>query len=249
MKHCEPARPSLSFADAFDLYSLNTDGKQKIAAAIAALVSELKDPVLVDLGAGNGRLAKLLSGTFACIIAVEKDHEFQSSLAAIPTVVPVFCRMQDFVPSEVFDIALMAYSLSGIPKDLLDGFLTHLEEKKKEGGRILVATYENGCAWDRFADPVYRALGIARTGGENRHTAEIEETGRTTVRIQSFDTLIWGENLESLYRNLGFFFFKQHRQYLERSAEFLPLLSSFSIRTESGQVAIPVSEVLLEIRK
>jgi hypothetical protein len=130
MPDCPSAtdRPQL-FRAAFDRYVASTDGKEKLAQEIVAIARSMQAARLLDLGAGNGTLTRLVSPHFQAIVAVEQNSAFEAPLSLVPNAVTVISRMEDYVPVEPPDIVLMSYSLDGIPVERLGSTMTALASR------------------------------------------------------------------------------------------------------------------------
>jgi hypothetical protein len=235
------------FRDAFELYSSRTDGKEIIAEEVKRLTALGRRDTLLDIGAGDGRLTRLIAPHFHSVLAIEKNSAFSEQLARIPNAEPVFVPIQDFTPPRLWDIALLSYSLSGIPPEQLGTTLSRLFEHRRAGGRMLVVTYQDGCGWDQFAGGVYSALGIARSGGVHRHSEELVSAGFRVTPISALNTHIWAPSERELLQTLGFFFHRAGAQYYENPIRFLSLLEPHLVNLSNRGVAIPVVEQILEV--
>ncbi|HWO19652.1 MAG TPA: class I SAM-dependent methyltransferase [Kofleriaceae bacterium] len=231
----------------FDRFVANTDGKEKLAQEIAAIARSMKAARLLDLGAGNGVLTRLVSPHFQTIVAVEQNRAFEASLALIPNAVPVISRIEDYVPVEPPDIVLMSYSLDGIPGERLGATMTTLASHLAPGGKVLFVTYEDDCPWDRYIDPVYRALGIPRTGGARRHLEDLQRAGFEARRLASVDGFIWAQDKAALYDVLGFFFIDAIDGYHASRPELEDLLAGIIETLPDGRVALRAVECVFEI--
>jgi hypothetical protein len=125
--------------------------------------------------------------------------------------------------------------------------LSSLFEHLTPGGKILVATYEDGCPWDRFAGDVYERLGLSRAGGAVRHLEQIEAAGLRAERVASLDTFLWARSLPSLFDTLEFFFLPKTAEYHARAAELFGRLEPFAEPLEGGRVGIKCVEVVFEL--
>jgi SAM-dependent methyltransferase len=234
------------YKDLFQKYSANTDGKEKIAAFLQGLAPANSPRVLLDLGAGDGRLASQLTRAFDSVIAVERNDAFASMLSNIPGVQPVKSSVEDFTPAEPFDVGLFCYSLSGVSSARQQDCLNRLLTWRKPGGRLLFVTYEDGCEWDCYADTVYSELGIPRSGGLARHSQELNRNGFSVSTIGRLETSIWGSCSKSLFDNLAFFFEKKVQDDYAKQERFMQALSSLERQSSKG-VFMGVTEVIVEI--
>jgi hypothetical protein len=238
---------NLSFEALFERYSERTDGKLKIAASIAQLAGSEKDMHLLDLGAGDGRLTRLLAPQFASTTAVDKKPAFRAQLEAIPGVVAITSTIEDLRIDRPFDIGLLSYSLSGVPLEKLRETIDSLFAQSSREGRLFYITFEDGCEWDCYASEVYATLGIPRNGGSKLHKLDLAAVGIQTQEVDSFRTSIWDSSLDELYKTLAFFFVTHARDYIQRQNEFLSALSLLVQEVGAGRISLPVTEKVFEI--
>lgn len=231
----------------FDRYVASTDGKEKLAHEIGALARSMKAARLLDLGAGNGTLTRLLAPSFQSVVAVEQNRAFEASLASIPNAVTVISRIEDHVPVEPPDIVLMSYSLDGIPIERLGSTMTALASRLAAGGKILFVTYEDDCPWDRYVDPVYRALGIPRVGGAKRHSEDLRRAGFEARRLASVDGYIWARDTAALYDVMEFFFVDAVEGYRASRPVFEKLLGGLVEPFPGERVACKAVERVFEV--
>jgi hypothetical protein len=239
-------RPRL-FRAAFDRYVESTDGKEKLAREIAAIARSMQAARLLDLGAGNGTLTRLLSPHFQAIVGVEQNSAFEASLGLVPNAVTVISRMEDYVPVEPPDIVLMSYSLDGIPVERLGSTMAALVSCLAPRGKILFVTHEDGCPWDRYADPVYRALGMPRSGGARRHVEDLRRAGFEARRLVSIDGFIWAADRAALFEALEFFFIDAVDGYYASRPAFEEILGGLVEPLPGERVAIKAVECLFEL--
>ncbi len=236
-----------SFEALFERYSARTDGKAKIAASITGLAGAPADMHLLDLGAGDGRLTRLLAPQFAHTTAVDKKSSFHDQLGAIPRVTPVTSTIEDLTIARPFDLGLLSYSLSGVPPGRLREAVGSLFAQSTPEGRLFYVTYQDGCEWDCFANEVYATLNIPRNGGSSAHQSDLAAAGLQVREVDSLRTSIWDSSLNELYSTLAFFFVAKAREYLQRQNEFLPVLASLTQQQGATRISLPVTEKVFEI--
>lgn len=234
---------------AFQRYTARTDGKEKIADCVGRIADARGYTSLLDLGSGDGALTRLLRPHFGEVVAVEKDPAFRGALKRIEGAEVVISRMEDFSSCRKFDLALLAYSFSGIPAEQRARCLDSVRRMLTERGALLVVTFMDGCAWDRFAERIYRDLGITRQGGAKWHLAELERCNRVGSIIETVETAIWDNNAAELAETLSYFFRKNIDTYRARMlGEYLPILEEYTEILPGGQVKLPVVEAVLEVQ-
>ena len=157
-------------------------------------------------------------------------------------------RIEDSVTPDKIDLALMSYSLSGLPMENRGSFLSRLFEAKNPQGKVLYVTYEDGCNWDIFSSYVYEFLGRPIKGGVNLHKQELESLGFNSEILSKATTLIWGSSLDDLAEVLAFFFLDKLEQYLADISKFKTLLKEVSHQMPDGRSAIEVVEALVEVK-
>jgi len=235
------------FRTTFDRYVAHTDGKEKLAREIAALASSMRATRLLDLGAGNGILTRLVSPYFRSIVAVEHNRAFESALGHIPNTVPVMARMEDHVPVEPPDLVLMVHSLDGIPLERLGRTLTQLFSHLAPGGKIAFVTQEDGCPGDRFGERIHQALGLPLYGGSGRQLDDLRRAGFDARRLSSIDGFIWARDRADLLDVLEFFFLDAIDAYRESRPVFEKILGDFVEPFPGERVAIRAVESIYEV--
>jgi hypothetical protein len=235
-----------TFSELFERYSANTDGKEKIAEYINAIGEAKPGALLIDFGAGDGRLTRRLLRGFDNIIAVEKHESFRPSLAAIPGVCVVASKIEDFTPPRPYDVGLLSYSLSGIPKQRFYDTVKRFLDRRGERGQLLFVTFVDGCDWDLWANGIAKHLNVPRRSGLARHQEQLESFGFPSRVVTTWESSIWGENSDALYRNLGFFFYRNIADYLQDQSKLKPLLEEFQ-SWDGVRMNLSVQEAIVEI--
>ncbi len=231
----------------FTRYTTQTDGKERLAEAITNLAQTKAAKVLLDLGAGDGRLTRLVAPIFDKVIAVEWNEKYRDALQLLPKTEVFIESMQDFSFQGDFDMALMSYSLSGVPLDKRTQFFEKLFRQCSPNGCVLYATYADGCEWDQFSSLVSEKLGRERSGGTGIHEAELRKLNYTVNVVENIRTLIWGQSLDDLGDVLSFFFLDKVKDYQQRFVEFRPHLDRLSFEMPDGRRGIAVTECLVEV--
>ena len=237
-----------SIPQLFSRYTARTDGKELLAQGILAAIPAEKRGLLVDLGSGDGKLAANLAPHFEANLLIDKNLENKSALEQIPKSTVIVGRMEQSLPVPQFDVALMSYSLSGVPDTQCAEFLTRLFQCRGPNGRVLFASFRDDCDWDQFTTPIYRELGRSRNGGVEAHKSLIQAAGFTVEHVASIDTEIFDETLPELLKTLGFFFAPVHQAYFENLPRFEKSLESHARERSYGGVALRCVEEIWEIK-
>ncbi|OZG74487.1 hypothetical protein BTA51_05645 [Hahella sp. CCB-MM4] len=242
-----PGSFNLSYEYLFEQYSTRTDSREKIANSLVSQISHPHTLHFLDLGAGDGRLTRILASHFLCTTAVDKRSAFNERLTGIPGVEFVHSPIESLILEKPFDIGLFAYSLSGVSCESLNRAINSLFMQSSDVGRLFFLTYENGCSWDRYADRVYRELGIARNGGSDQHLRDLRSSGFEVRELDSIETLIWDTSISGLFDTLAFFFFSRAKTYIQRKEHFLRSLQEHARISDNRGAELPVVEKLYEI--
>jgi len=156
--------------------------------------------------------------------------------------------MEDSLPEAKFDVAVLSYSLTGVPSAKSADFLNRLMQLSNPGGKIFFATFQDGCDWDRYVTPIYAEIGRARSGGTKVHIDLIEEAGFAAERVAKINTELFDQNLAELSNTLGFFFAPTHAEYFKNLAIHQQSLQKFVKTSRYGGVALSCVEELWEIK-
>ncbi len=170
------------------------------------------------------------------------------STEQIPRSRVIVGRMEQSLPVPQFDLALMSYSLSGVPDSQCAEFLRRLFQCRGPNGRVLFASFRDNCEWDQFTTPIYRELGRIRIGGVEAHKSSIHAAGFKVEHVASIDTEIFDKTLPELSKTLGFFFAPAHQAYFENLPRFEKSLESHARESRYGGVALRCVEEIWEIK-
>ncbi len=204
------------------------------------------------MGAGNGELTRYLAPHASFLMAVEPNARFAGNLnSLVPGDNYLYqqCNAEDFVwESQQFDLILLAYvleSMGGRDKwaTTCENLLSLLSRK----GKLVGATYVDGCAWDSYATVVEEEIGLdGRSGGLSRVFPDLRSRGFNVRILKIVTTQIWADNHDELYDGLSFFFRRKADLYAERKNLLVSSLRSVS--SNFGQeVCVEVEEAIYEI--
>lgn len=233
-------------SDMFIRYTGHTDGKELLAQEIKSLSPA--GGILLDLGAGDGQLTSRIAPHFSKTIAVERNSKYQAKLKAIPNTSVVIGTMEESLPDTQFDVALLSYSLTGVPPEQSKKFFDGLLERRAPGGRVYVVTFQDLCDWDIFVTPIYAEIGKPRNGGTRAHLDIIESAGYSADRVSAVRTEIFDDNLPKLAETLGFFFAPSHADYFAKISFHHRALNSFIQPSRYGGVALSCIEEIWEVK-
>jgi hypothetical protein len=235
------------YGPTFERFVAASDAKEKCAQAVGKVAQEIGASSLLDLGAGDGTLTRMLAPFFETIIAVEGRKGCEAALLRIPNTSTIIARMEDVVPPRKMDVILMSYSLPGVPSERRGPFLRSLLESLTPRGQILLVTHQDGCPGDAYAGHVSEALGIARSGGTAGHRQEIRGAGLDVELVASFDTFVWANDLASLFDTLEFFFLGHTEAYHASRAAFEGVLRTLAEPLPDGRTGIRLVESLFKL--
>jgi SAM-dependent methyltransferase len=237
-----------SIPEMFSRYTARTDGKERIAKALLDLIPDSSRGLLVDLGAGDGKLAELLAPAFHRVLLIDKNDENRAALSRIKNGRALITRMEQAVPVPAFDVALMSYSLTGVPDQNIQEFLNKLFECRGPKGRVLFVTFQDGCDWDRFTTPIYTQIGRPRNGGSQAHLSLARSCGFSCQRLASFETELFDESVQMLAATLGFFFAPKHQAFFDDLSTHTKALAELTVPSKYGGVALRCVEEIWEIQ-
>lgn len=238
---------ALLYADLFNRYVERTNGKAHLAEAILKLLGSTSEGSLLDLGAGNGSLTRLLAPRFEHVVTVERNAAFREQLETIPNATVTISAMEECEFSQSFDVVLASYSLTGVNSELIEPLISRIFEVLNPGGRFLICTHADHCAWDRYAEIVSQYLGMRRSGGTSHQMAQLAKGGGIGVIRASVLTDIWDQNLDDLYDTLAFFFVENVEKYSSNKPIFLPALTALAGSDVPGRVGLTVIEEVIDV--
>lgn len=230
----------------FVRYTAHTDGKELLSQEIKRIVTP--GGKLIDLGAGDGNLTSRIADHFSEIVAVEKNPKYQSKLEAIPNTSVLIGSMEATLPDIQFDLALLSYSLTGVPIEQSKDFFDCLLQRRTPNGKIYVVTFQDHCDWDSFVTPIYAEIGRPRTGGTRAHLDIIEAAGYAAEKVASIKTELFDDNLPKLAETLGFFFAPSHAEYFAKISLHHRALNGLIKPSRYGGVALSCVEEIWEVK-
>lgn len=241
------------YAQLFTRYARNTDGKLRLARALADIFQTTSRGRLLDLGAGDGTLTGMIAPHFAETVAVERNPKFLVHLDAIPRCSPQHATIEQFVESDsgLYDVILLSYSMTGVPDDQLDRVIKRLHDLRAANGKILLCSFDDACEWSRFASAASKQCGTVLKGGTSCYLAKLEKAGAHASVVRQVRTLIWDENIPALTDLMAFFFVNRLPLYLRHIAAITRQVEqhSFDQIAEGGRRrAMRVIENIIEVR-
>lgn len=236
------------YQELFSRYTEVTNGKQRIAECIATLTSETGRGSLLDLGAGDGALTVLLSKTFDRVVAIDKKEKYAERFGRHANVNFVHSELEAYEPDGRHNVVLFSYSLSGVAAEELRQVIDRMLSARSDVGKLLVVTYQDQCAWDRYTQEINSQLGESTIySGVAFHTQQLEAAGYKTRNLANLATDIRGDDILDLYDRLGFFFLKHAREYFAKRDLFLPVLERYVESIDAEGVTLPVGEAIIEV--
>lgn len=254
-----PSKPE-DYARLFKIYTTHANGKELVGQALGALVggmhsrSTTEKPRVLDVGAGNGDITKLILPEAGFLQVVEPNPKFADSLTAVrqsdyaysPT------SIQDYTDQNgPYDVIILSYFLELIDQSEWRVVLNKLHSLLTPDGKIIGVTYLDGCAWDSFAALVEHYDDSHRKGGTGYNAQTLRQAGFNFSNLQTVRTELWGSSVDNLYDNLEFFFMKRLELYRRKRPLFINELGelTYQDKTVKNRVVLPVDEVIFEILK
>lgn len=236
------------YPNLFQRYTENTNGKLILGKSLYSIFEKVNHTTLLDVGAGRGEITLELSSLFEYIMAIEPKRKFIKELRNLEksNIYVIEKKIQDFSCDIKFDIILLSYFLDSISLDQLPIVMDKLSSFVKMDGKIVGATYLNGCDWDEFVNAVCNKVTINRTGGTDRLVKKLEKVGYTIKVIETLDTNIFGDDEQDLFYNLAFFFKDDIDNYYRQQEEIIYILSDYSKRFDKALIS--VKEVIFEVQ-
>lgn len=224
----------------------HSNEKTVLAEYLRTFVKKTGSELFIDLGAGDGNLTDKLADMFANTVAVEKNECNCYELEQIPGVEVVNGSIQNFHTLTPYNLALFAYSITGVPDEDLKDVLTRLDSAREENGKLVVATFTEDSPWAKFVTEVREELGIKMLGSVQEQVERIEEAGFETVNHTELSCGIWGHDVKDLAHNLAFFFHANIASYIDNLDYFAEKLEKY-ISVSPDRVGITLYHQVFEI--
>jgi hypothetical protein len=182
-----------------------TNEKKAIAKAVIAIARQTGKCELLDLGAGDGELTKLVAPGFKHVTAVERNRSFFDGLKRIRNADVRLTSFAELKEIPKFNLALMSYSFSGVSIDYLEKFLAFLGKNRADArSKIIFVTYEDYSPWAIYMRDVYGVLSKPIEGGTHWHERQLKQAGYKTARLQRVFSSTSAESLSALVESLSF---------------------------------------------
>ena len=240
---------SNSFADLFKRYNDHHPGKQVTGESLAELLSNRKKGNLaLDIGAGDGIVTSYLAKYFNRVDAIERNEELTRSLELRAGNINVI--NDDFLDCELndkYDFVLMSYVLDSYNKEKTGEIMRKISTIIAQDGIIVAVSRKGGCDYSKFSEIVCAELGIQRNGGMANVAKRLAPNGYGCSLLKSFDSYIWGKDIDDLFLNLSFFYKNNLDGYLGNKEKYTKLLREFA-REHNKKPALHVREAIFEIK-
>lgn len=239
------------YADLFEKYVQAADGKKLIGNALAEIASAYPDAHVLDVGAGSGEITGIVASAAGRVDAVDPNRYMVADLKKLSqrcaNVSPIEGRLQDFSPSEHYDLIILSYVLESIGGNDVQEHAKRLHGYLRPGGRMVGVTFLDGCDWDAYSASVESLVPYKRTGGTGRVFNHLRQSGLNTRIIRIVDTHIFAPSLDELYLTLGFFYKRVMDNYIRLSGTLSSELRKFTTKDRGGELCLGVKEVIYEI--
>lgn len=237
------------YTDLFDKYTNNANGKQVLASALSRIMQETSRKSLLDIGAGNGEITRLIAPHFEGVDVIEPKRKYVEHIKNlnIANLSAFESDIQSYQTQKRYDSILLSYVLESISIADYPAIFEKLKAILNLKGNIYCATYLDGCDWDEFSYIVKARIDLARTGGFYRVLSSIRDCGYSIREREIVSTQIYGESLENLYENLAFFFKRGLDQYINHKQDLIAILERYTERSNDGRFYIEVKEVIFNI--
>lgn len=240
----------MNYEDWFIQYANSTDGKTFLGMNLKEYLQKYSHGCLLDVGAGDGQITRILAPIFDRVTAVEPQEKLASMIRQDKDIEVVESYIQDFRTDCKYDVILMSYFLDSLDSSLeAEEILNLLFHMKKDNGIVVGTTYTSNCNWNTFTEIVANELKLKRKGGYEQIEERLAFSGiyKCNVRKKIVSS-IWGNTIVDLLDNLSFFFKKNIDEYKRHYDRFADILREYSI-FEKGMFRIDVDEIIFEIEQ
>ncbi|MBW3538091.1 class I SAM-dependent methyltransferase [Candidatus Parcubacteria bacterium] len=237
------------YAGLFERYAQHTNGKQIIGTRLAKLADTFHKARILDVGAGNGSISRMLLPHADYLHSIEPNPQFTAALTSLASDGYGFSitSVQDFDGvGTPYDLIILSYVLESIEPDEWNRILRKLYGLLSNHGRIIGVTYLDGCGWDSFAAIAASLSGSKRQAGLGYVTKKAREAGFNLSVLEIVDTEIWGKTLQNLYYNLEFYFVKRMEVYEGKQQQLKSELSKLTVE-KNDRTILSVQEVIFEL--
>jgi len=237
---------STLYKKSFDLFLKRTNEKKVISDFIKTHIPLHKRAKFLDIGGGNGTLARMISKRVGSVVIVEPNKFFLPNPKNNGNPKIINSKWENVRLNDVYDFILAAYVITYFPKDireqLIEKIYIHLVSGR--GIALVISVDAKRGSWRKIHTYFYKLVG-------HRHSSSDDELKKIIkkydVKKKMFKTLVIAKNKEEMLKILNFDFGRHPKEYERFSEKLHQFLNKYT--DKSGRVILEIVHNAYIIRK
>lgn len=225
---------STFYKKSFELFLKRTNEKKVINDFIEANIPLHKRSKFLDIGGGNGVLAKMISRKVGSVVIVEPNGFFLHDIKCDGRLKTINAKWENVRLGDIYDFILVAYVITYFPKDKRKKLIDKIYNYLAPGGKALILSVDaKKGSWRKIHTYFYKLIG-------HKHHSSDDEMKKVAKKYNAkkkvFKTQVVSRNNEEMLKILNFDFGKHPKEYEKFSQRLRQFLHKYT--DEKGRVVL-----------
>lgn len=241
-KHCKIKGKNLTkmsdiiYKKSFELFLKRTDEKSVIGKFINDNIKLNKKMSFLDIGAGDGSLASIISKKVKSTLIVEPNKDFYRRLLKQKEIKILNKKWEDVCLSNSFDLILAAYVVTYFPKNERKQLVKKMYDLLRPGGNILILSVDaKKGSWRKIHTYFYKLIKHIHRSSDDALRHIMKEYKAVP---KSFKTRVVSKNADEMLKILGFDFHKYPIDFLKFSNHLKKFMEKYS--NTNGKITLEI---------
>ncbi len=226
----------ISYERSFDLFLKRTNEKKVISDFIKDHIPLQKRAKFLDIGGGNGALARIISKKVGSVVIVEPSEFFLHNLKHSGNLKIINSKWENVRLNDAYDFILAAYVITYFPKDTREQLIEKIFKHLTPGGVALILSVDaRKGSWRKIHTYFYKLIG-------HKHRSSDDEMKKMAKKYKAkkkgFKTRVAARNNEEMLKILNFDFGKYPKEYEKFSEKLQQFLHKYT--DKSGRVILEI---------
>ncbi len=222
------------YKKSFSLFLQRTDEKSVIEKFIREHIPLNRNMEFLDVGAGEGSLATVISKEVKTTLVIEPNQNFCQKLLKQERIEILNERWENVHLNRNFDFILAAYVVTYFPEDEREELIKKMYDCLRPGGTILILSVDaKKGSWRKIHTYFYELMGRNHASSDEALKQIVAQYKATA---HSFITHVVAKNVNEMLEILAFDFYKYPEDFSRFSDHLKKLMRKFS--NEKGEVVL-----------
>lgn len=214
------------YKKSFKLFLKRTDEKSVVEKFIIDNIKLNKKTNFLDIGAGDGSLASIISKKVKSTLVIEPNQSFYKLLLKQKRIRVLNKTWEEVNLDESFDFILAAYVVTYFPKTKRKQLIKKMYNMLNPGGNILILSVDaKKGSWRKIHTYFYKLISHAHHSSDNELRQIMREYG---TALKSFKTRVISKNSDEMLEILGFDFYKYPVDFSRFSTHLKKFMKKYS---------------------